>query len=323
MISRKLAGLDVSAFALGAANFGGVGSARRLVGRGETEAQAHALLDAAVSLGVDLIDTAGTYGDGASESFIGSWLASRGPSARHKVRLSSKVGIRGGLSPAHVRQEVDRTLARLRTDFVDFYLAHVPDPATPWPAVCETFRGLVECGKVRAFGLSNVSAADIRSAAAGGAPTFGWVQNRFNLLERDDEGNGVVALCRALGLGYTPYSPLAGGLLGGRYAMEGEIPHDSRLGQRRDLYARAWTPSNAAKLARLKGLAEEVSVSPAGLAVWWLLQCDFVTSIVLGARQPEQLERMVTEALGLPPDGALRQRLDDLGVAREGPCEPS
>jgi len=209
MIYRKLCGIEVSVFALGAANFGGIGSSRRLVGKGETEAEAHALLDHAVALGLNLIDTAGTYAEGASESIIGAWLATRGTSTRNKILLSSKVGIRGGLGRTHVFAEIDRTLARLRVDTLDFYLAHVPDPNTPWEDVLTTFQTLVKLGKVRHFGLSNVSAHQIWSAATerasagtGESPGFGWVQNQFNLLARDDEDNGVLEACLKLGLAY-------------------------------------------------------------------------------------------------------------------------
>ncbi|WP_158623713.1 aldo/keto reductase [Corallococcus llansteffanensis] len=313
MIYRRLGGLEVSVFALGAANFGGIGSSRKLVGRGETEAEAHALLDRAVALGISLIDTAGTYADGASESFIGSWLASRGPAMRDRVLLSSKVGIRGGLGRKHVFEEVDRTLARLRVDTLDLYLSHVPDPATPWDEVLATFQALVKLGKVRQFGLSNVTANDLWSSAASGSPGFGWVQNRFNLLERDDEHNGVLEACVKLGLQYTPYSPLAGGLLSGKYSLSGSIPEDTRIGQRRDLYAKAWSPANALRVEQLKTEAAAHSLSPAGLATWWLLHCPFVTSVLVGARSPEQLEQLVTQALNLPVNGELWRTLSSPG----------
>ncbi|WNG17578.1 aldo/keto reductase [Cystobacter fuscus] len=325
MIYRKLGNREVSVFALGAANFGGIGSARRLKGRGETEAEAHALMDRAVEMGINLIDTAGTYAEGASESIIGSWLASRGSAMREKVFLSSKVGIRGGLGRKHVFEEIDRSLTRLRVDTLDFYLSHVPDPATPWNEVLETFQALVKSGKVRQIGLSNVSASDLWSSAihrASGTESvgFGWVQNRFNLLERDDEHSGVLEACRKLGLQYTPYSPLAGGLLSGKYTLSGEIPEDTRVGQRRDLYAKAWSPVNASRVEWLKTQASAHSLSPAGLSLWWLVHCDFVTSILVGARRPEQMEQLVTEALRLPADDKLWRSLSHFQPPGEVAC---
>jgi aryl-alcohol dehydrogenase-like predicted oxidoreductase len=319
MMYRTLAGIEVSVFAVGGASFGGIGSARRLIGRGESEADAHVLLDCAVALGINLVDTAGTYGDGASERIIGAWLRARGAAVRDKVRIASKVGIRGGLGRRHVFEEVDRSLGRLGIDTLDFYLAHVPDPARPWDEVLRTFELLVERGKVRQIGVSNASAADLSALAAARGGGFRFVQNQFNLLHREDAGNGVLASCQKLGLQYTPYSPLAGGLLSGAYTLEGAIPEGTRVGLRRDIYASAWTPDNAACVVRLKAEAAAHSVSPAGLATWWLLHCPFVTSIMMGARRPDQLEALVGEALLLPPDEVLWRGLGEL-PAVEAPC---
>jgi aryl-alcohol dehydrogenase-like predicted oxidoreductase len=310
MIYRTLAGIEVSVFAVGGANFGGIGSARRLIGRGQTEAEAHALLDCAVALGINLVDTAGSYADGASERIIGAWLRSRGAAVRDKIRISSKVGIRGGLGRRHVFDEVDHSLGRLGIDALDYCLAHVPDPAVPWDEVRRTFELLVERGNVRQVGVSNVSAADL-SALATPRGGFRFVQNPFNLLHRGDAQNGVLAACQELGLQYTSYSPLAGGLLSGTYTLEGGIPAGTRIDLRRDIYANAWTPENALRVARLKAEAFANGASPAGLATWWLVRCPFVTSIMLGARRPEQLEALVGEALRLPPDEALWCRLGE------------
>ena len=304
---RTLAGIEVSALALGAASFGGLGSARRLVGRGHGEAEAHALLDRAVALGVTLVDTAGTYGDGASEQILGAWLRARGAAVRHQLRIASKVGIRGGLGRAHVLAEVDRSLGRLGVEALDFYLAHVPDPATPWDEVRRTFELLAVRGKVRRFGVSNVSAADLAALPDG----FGVVQNQHNLLHRDDADNGVMSACQARGLAYTAYSPLAGGLLSGAYTLEGAIPEATRIGLRRDLYAAAWTPANARRVARLQAEAVARAISPAGLATWWLLHDPGVTAIVMGARGPDQLAAVIDEALRLPADEALWRTLGE------------
>lgn len=306
-------------FGLGAASFGGLGSARRLIGRGESEAEAHALLDGAVALGVTLVDTAGTYGEGASERIIGSWVRARGPARRDELRISSKVGLRGGLGRENVEASVERSLARLGIETIDLLLAHVPDPATPWGEVLATFERLVERGLVRQVGVSNVTAAELDALAAaaaatganssGGRTKIAVVQNQLNLLHRGDLENGVIDACRRDGAAYAAYSPLAGGLLSGKYALDGEIPGDSRVGLRRDLYAGAWTPGNARRIARLKGEAAAREISPAGLATWWLLRCPCVDSILLGARTPQQLETLIGEARGLPPDEALWRAL--------------
>jgi aryl-alcohol dehydrogenase-like predicted oxidoreductase len=318
---RRLAGLDVSVLALGAANFGGVGSSRKLVGKGDTEAEAHALLDCAVALGINLIDTAGTYGAGASEDIIGSWLASRGAAVRDKVLISSKVGIHGGLGRANVLREIERTLARLRVDRIDLYLAHLPDPATAWEDVLATMRDLVRAGKIRAFGISNVSANDVKACARAGSDggqRFEWMQNMFNLLDRDDAHNGVIDACRSCGMKYTSYSPLAGGLLSGKYVVAGAIPEGTRLALRPDMYGHAWTAANAARIEALKAAAAARAMSPAGLATWWVVNCEFVTSVMVGPRRPEQLQRMVREAVELPDDRELWQSLARLDTAAHG-----
>jgi aryl-alcohol dehydrogenase-like predicted oxidoreductase len=320
---RSIAGMNVSVLGLGAANFGGIGSSRKLVGHGDTEAEAHELLDCAVALGINLVDTAGTYGAGASEEIIGSWLASRGPAVRDRVVVSSKVGIHGGLGRENVRRELDSSLARLRLDHLDLFVAHVPDPATPWDDVLATMRDLAAAGKIRAFGISNVLASDIEAcarAASDGGPGFASVQNAFNLLERDDTYNGVLDACRAFNMTYTPYSPLAGGLLTGKYVFADAIPAGTRLALRADMYGHTWTPENAERIEVLKFEAAARSVSPVGLATWWVLNCDGVTSVLVGPRRPEQLERMVTEALWLPVDPDLWRSLAQHEVAKEKSC---
>lgn len=319
---RSLAGLDVSVLALGAANFGGIGSSHKLVGKGETEDEAHALLDCAVALGINLIDTAGAYGAGASEEIIGSWLASRGPSVREKVLISSKVGTWNGLGRAIVLQEVERTLARLRVDRIDLCLTHRPDPATAWEDVLVTMRDLTRSGKIRAFGISNVSANDVAAcarAASDGGQRFEWVQNRFNLLDRDDAHSGVIDACLSCGMKYTPYSPLAGGLLSGKYIFADGIPESTGtlLALRPEVYGHAWTAANATRIESLKAEAVARSMSPAGLATWWLVNCEFIASVIVGSRRPEQLERTVLEAVEQPDDRELRQSLARLDTGRE------
>lgn len=321
MIYRSLGGasgdLAVSAIAIGAANFGGLGSARRWIGRGDSEADAHALLDRAYALGINLVDTAATYADGASEQIIGNWLRARGPAVRGQIRISSKVGLRGGLGRAHVLAEVDRSLARLGVDAIDLYLAHVPDLRTPWDEVRRTFELLLERGKVRRIGLSNVSAEQIAAAGANSTGGFGVVQNQLNLLHLGDTDNGVLASCARHGLAYAAYAPLAGGLLGGRYALTGAPPADSRIARRADLYGAAWTEANARRVAWIAAGAAARGVSTAGLAVWWLVHCPQVSTILLGAREPVALTQIVEDALRLPADPALWRAL--AGPAPERP----
>ncbi|MGC6329023.1 aldo/keto reductase [Rhizorhabdus sp. FW153] len=301
---RALAGQSVSALALGAANFGGIGSARRLIGQGESEAEAHALLDCALSLGITLIDTAGSYADGASEAMIGRWLRTRSEDERAQVKISSKVGLRGGLKPATIERELQLSRARLGVEALDFYLAHIPDPNVAWSQVMDTMGQLQAEGLIGAFGVSNVGADDVAAcASAGHRPAL--VQNRFNLLDRVDAENGMMATCRDNGLAYTCYSPLAGGLLGGAYAYAEKIPEGRRLALRADLYAHLWKPGLDERIAGLQALAAAHGTSLPALAVWWLLNHPSVTIVMLGARTPRQLEQLVRGALDLPFDAGL------------------
>jgi len=309
MIKRTLAGLEVSALALGGANFGGLGSARRLIGQGNSEAEVHALLDCGFALGITLIDTAGSYADGASESMIGRWLKTRSPAEREGVRVASKVGLRGGLSAGNIKMEIERSLDRLGIGSLDYYLAHVPDPETPWPLVMDTMARLKEIGLIRAFGLSNVSREDIRACAVTDErPTF--IQNRFNLLDQADTETDVMEACRQEGLAYTCYSPLAGGLLSGAYSYAAAVREGSRLALRPDLYAHLWEPGIGARIEALKSIAESWGLSLPGLAVWWLAHHPKVTTVMLGARTPRQLERLVCEAVDFPFDAALFNAAD-------------
>src|SRR5689334_18184226 len=163
-------GLEVSVIGLGCGNFGGIGSAPELFGRGDDRDTAFALMDAAREAGVTLFDTANSYGGGTSEEWIGAWLASR-PGARDEIVLTTKVRNRvgpdpedEGLSARHVRQQIDASLRRLRTDRVDLYLAHEPDSATPIAETLGVFDELIRAGKVRHAGLSNYSGAEVDAA---------------------------------------------------------------------------------------------------------------------------------------------------------------
>src|SRR5438876_2582118 len=131
-------GLPISRLILGCGNFGGIGSAPAFFGKGESEAQAHALMDHAVDAGINMFDTADAYGGGRSEAFIGRWLAAKGAAVRDRLVISSKVfhpvgsdPTDRGLSRARILRQIDTSLARLRTDHLDIYLIHEPDPATP------------------------------------------------------------------------------------------------------------------------------------------------------------------------------------------------
>jgi aryl-alcohol dehydrogenase-like predicted oxidoreductase len=211
-------GVSVSRIILGCGNFGGIGSAPAFFGAGETEAEAHALLDAAWEAGITTFDTADAYGGGRSETYIGSWLRTKGLDVRDRIVLTTKTfnpmteGADHGLAPERIRRQIRTSLERLGVDTIPLYLAHAPDEETPVAETIGAFAELAVQGLIRAYGGSNVDVAWLDEALAAGDPA--WVQNSYSLLDREDE-RGVAEVCLREGLGYSPHSPLAGGWLTG------------------------------------------------------------------------------------------------------------
>jgi aryl-alcohol dehydrogenase-like predicted oxidoreductase len=285
-------GVEVSRLVLGCGNFGGIGSAPAFFGAGETEGEAHALLDAAWAAGITTFDTADAYGGGRSETYIGSWLRTKGPDVRERLVLTTKTfhptseGADSGLRPDRIRRQLEGSLQRLGVEAVDLYLAHAPDPETPLEETLAAFDDLVRAGKIRAYGGSNVDEAWLAEALRHGRPH--WVQNTYSLLERGDEG-GVLDLCAREGLGYTPYGPLAGGWLTGKYRRDEEPPPGSRMTLRPEPYEHLRTDRTFDALDAFARLAAERETSPAALAVAWVLAQPQVTAVVVGPRRPEQL----------------------------------
>src|SRR6266542_5582181 len=244
--------LEVSVVALGCGNFGGIGSVPELFGQGEDEQAAFALMDAAREHGITLFDTANSYGGGRSEAAVGRWLASR--RARDEVVLTTKVRNRvgprpddEGLSARHIREQIEASLRRLGTDRVDLYLAHEPDPSVPIEETVAAFDELIRAGKVRHAGLSNYDAdevlAAVDAAAAAGLAAPANLQNGYSLLDRHAEG--TFAVCSAHGIGFTAYSPLAGGWLTGKYRAGQPYPQGSRMVLRPDPYRDSEQPAPA------------------------------------------------------------------------------
>ena len=232
-------GVDVSRIILGCGNFGGIGSSPAFFGAGETEAEAHALLDAAWEAGITTYDTADAYGGGRSETYLGNWLRSQGPEVRDRIVLTTKTfnpmseGADSGLAPERIERQLASSLERLGVDAVDLYLPHAMDDATPVAETVGAFEELVAKGSIRAYGGSNVDADWLEEALRHGRPA--WVQNSHSLLERDDE-TGVLSVVVREGLGYTPFSPLAGGWLTGKYRRDEEPPAGSRMTLRPEPY---------------------------------------------------------------------------------------
>ena len=288
-------GLEVSRIGLGCGNFGGVGSAPELFGQGETEEEAFALMDAAWAAGITFFDTAASYGGGRSERWVGKWRRERGV----PVLLSSKVywSVTGdpedrGLSRDRILREVEGSLERLGVERLDLYLTHEPDSETPIEETLRALDELVQSGKVRAIGASNLDAGQLEEALETsdrlGLARFGWVQNEFSLLQQGAQG--VLPVCEREGLGFTPFSPLGGGWLTGKYRRGEGYPVGSRMTLRPGPYEDLATEETFRALDGLAAAAAERGVEPATLAIAWVLGHPQVTAVVVGPRRPEHLE---------------------------------
>jgi aryl-alcohol dehydrogenase-like predicted oxidoreductase len=308
--------LELSRIGLGCGNFGGIGSAPELFGSGESEEEAFALMDAAWAAGITFFDTAASYGGGRSESWIGKWRNERGV----PVLLSSKVywSVTGepddrGLSRERILREVEGSLERLGVERLDLYLTHEPDPETPIEETLQALDELVRAGKVRAIGASNLDAEQLEEALETserlGLARFDWVQNEFSLLQQ--EAQGVLPVCERQGLGFTPFSPLGGGWLTGKYRRGEGYPAGSRMALRPEPYAELATEDTFDALEAFEAAAAERGVDPATLAIAWVLSDPRVTAAVVGPRRAEQLEPALG-AVDLRLAPAERDELADL-----------
>jgi aryl-alcohol dehydrogenase-like predicted oxidoreductase len=287
-----MSGVEVSRIILGCGNFGGIGSAPELFGRGENDEQAFELMDGAWNLGITTFDTADAYGGGRSESVIGKWIATRGvkPEIATKTYNPMEAGAPHGLGRARVTRQLESSLERLGVDRVDAYFAHAFDLDTPLEEVVETFDALKGTGLIGAWGVSNFDSPQLRELFELGRPSV--VQNSYSLLEREDEED-VIPLCNDLNIAYTPFGPLAGGLLTGKYRRGAEPPEDSRLALRPEPYQHLLTEQTFADLADFVDAAVDRGVTPATLAIAWLLAQPGVTAVVIGPRRVEHLEHAV------------------------------
>jgi aryl-alcohol dehydrogenase-like predicted oxidoreductase len=296
---------------LGCGNFGGIGSDLSLVGKGESEEQAFAVLDAAWAHGVRRFDTASSYGGGESERMIGRWIESRRP---YDLALTSKVfhpvreGDDAGLAPERIRRVVRESLQQLGVERIDLYMIHAIDPATPIADTLSTLDELVREGVIGAIGLSNVDGAYVAEAVS--LTRIAAVQNEYSLLARASERE-VLPLCAEHGVEFQCHSPLAGGWLTGKYRRDQAYPAGSRMTLRPDPYEGHARDEVFDKLARLDELAAEREVEPATLAFGWLLAEPRVGAIVVGPRRPAQLET-VWAADDAPLDEATRAELSEL-----------
>jgi aryl-alcohol dehydrogenase-like predicted oxidoreductase len=283
-------GLRVSLVGLGGNNFGG------RIGLEETRAVVQKALD----LGVTLIDTADVYGNrGGSEECLGQVLGER----RKDVVLATKFGMPmndagtwKGASRRYVMFAVEASLRRLRTDWIDLYQLHQPDPATPIEETLRVLDDLVRHGKVRYIGCSNLPAWQVVEAEwtsrARGVEAFISCQDEYSLLVRDIERDLLPAL-EAYRLGLLPYFPLASGLLTGKYGRDAPMPADSRFAHMGQLADRYLTEANWAIIERLREFCAARGHSLLELSFSWLAARPAIASIIAGATKPEQVERNV------------------------------
>jgi aryl-alcohol dehydrogenase-like predicted oxidoreductase len=282
--------LEVSAVGLGCNNFGG------RIGLEQTRA----VLEEALAAGITLFDTADIYGGGGgSESLMGEVLAGR----REELVLATKFGMqmRGAeaeSAPAaprgsreYIRWAIAGSLRRLRTDRIDLYQLHEPDPATPIAETLAALGELVDEGVVTAIGCSNFDAAQLeeadRVAAERGLPRFVTLQNHYSLLEREIEAE-VAPACERLGVSILPFFPLEKGLLTGKYKRGEAGPEGTRLA--------GSTPGSDAQfdvVEAIEGFAAARGIEPIDVAIGGLLAQPAVASVIAGATKPEQVRANV------------------------------
>ncbi len=261
------------------------------------EPAAHHILDRALELGINFIDTADIYYQGHVEEYIGAWL----PEHRHDVVLATKVRGRmgpgsndAGLSRVHIMKAVEDSLRRLRTDYIDLYQTHAPDDSTPIETMLQALDDLVHQGKVRAIACSNYGAgelckalwtSDLRNLAR-----FESVQPCYSLLYRQPEAE-LLPLCLSEQIGVIPYEPLAAGVLTGKHQWGQPPVPGTRYDVRADQYPeRYWFEPNFRIIDQLRPISTRSGRTLAQYAQAWLLAHPAVTSVITGATSVEQVE---------------------------------
>ena len=298
--------LEVSEISLGSWLTYGVG----------VEAQAaRACLDKAFEVGINFIDTANVYGRGAAESFLGEALSGR---PRDSYVLATKLFFpmdddNHGLSRAQVEKQLDASLKRLKTDYVDLYQCHRYDPDTPLEETMEALTDAVRSGKARYIGFSEWSADQIAAALAiPGTEKFVSSQPQYSLLWREPERE-VIPLCAANGISQIVWSPLGQGVLSGKYAPGAPPPPHSRATSEAmgGFIKGLMRPELLGAVQRLQPLAEEAGLTMAQFALAWVLREPNVASAIIGASRPSQVEENAA-ASGAVVDASLFARAEQI-----------
>jgi len=285
-------GLKVSEISLGGNVFG----------KWADESMSIAVINHALEMGINYIDTADMYGQGRSEELIGKTVKGK----RSQFIIATKFGFpmgdgpnESGASRYYIMKAVDASLKRLQTDYIDLYQVHLPDPATPIEETLRALNDLVRTGKVRYIGCSNFAAWQLCEALwiskVNNLHSFVTVQPRYNLLERQIETE-LVPCCQVYNIGVIPWGPLVGGFLTGKYRKGQEAPAGVRLSEPYPLYDNIFTEANWNKLSKLEAFAAERGHKVAELAIAWLLAKPWISTVIVGARNLEQVSANVTAA---------------------------
>jgi aryl-alcohol dehydrogenase-like predicted oxidoreductase len=308
-------GLMVSRLCLGTMNFGPITS----------EEDSFAIMDKALEVGFNFFDTANVYGwktgEGVTEQIIGRWLA-QGNGRREQTVLATKLFGRMGegpnerrLSALHIRRACEESLRRLQTDHIDLYQMHHVDRDTPWEEIWQAMEQLVREGKVLYVGSSNFAGWHITQANCEAARRhfMGLVseQSLYNLSARTIELE-VIPACQALGVGIIPWSPLAGGMLGG-------VLKDSDANRRKSESVRENVEKHHAQLEAYETLCDELGEQPADVALAWLLHNPAVTAPIIGPRTMAQLTGSL-RTLDIKLDGEVMAKLDEIWPGPGGPA---
>ena len=296
---------ELSRIVFGCGNFGGLGSSPALRGRGDGRELALTLLDHARELGLTRYDTANTYGGGVSETVLGEWLGRQDAGFRARVEVATKVGNPVGcppgeerpLSRSQIAHHLDESLRRLGQERIDLYYLHEFDPATPLEETLEALGQALEAGKIARFGVSNATADDLRAVLRLTAPmlaAFTNVQNGFNRLETSDLAE-VIPLAAQRGLRYVAFSPLAGGLLSGKYQLGRPPQPGTRLDAAPGFFDRLLNPATFEAISDLQAHADSRGWTLPEAALRFILDTPGVDSLIIA---PRSLEQFAAYAIG-------------------------
>jgi aryl-alcohol dehydrogenase-like predicted oxidoreductase len=296
-----IAAKELDRIVFGCGNFGGLGSSPDLRDKGDGRERALALLDHARAVGMTRFDTANTYGGGFSEQVLGDWLRLQDGAFRARIQVATKVGNPHGcppgdtpLSRGQVANHLDRSLRRLGLDRIDLYYIHEFDRVTPLDETLEAFDRALAQGKIAAFGISNARFDDLQAVltlAGDGAlrAAFTTLQNEFSLLRQDDLRD-VIPLAEAQGISYVAFSPLAGGLLSGKYQEGRKAAPGTRVGDAPQFFEDLLTPATFEAIAALRQRAADNGWRMPAAALRSILDAPGALSLIVAPRSVEQFD---------------------------------